>query len=185
MRVLGNAIKVVGFLLAAFSGFLKTIAPPDETGTPLPVGVVSFLCLIIFLGISAANWKSIRRGHWLAASVLFGASFLGSSLLYQGAFSRLTFVWYPTHKVYVAGGDDHLTEKARDARAKNPSLSSADLVSGFGGIDEATGVDRRTRVWDESGIQSAARYLTCVYITMVVTLASAVFCVTEGALKRC
>ena len=85
-EIAGKGVEVATFLLAAFSGFLKTIAPPDETGTPFAVGVASFAVLIVFLFVSALAQGRLRRKgkkYWYLAAALLSIVFVILAFVYQ------------------------------------------------------------------------------------------------------
>lgn len=180
LTTLKSAIQVVGVLLAAFGGFLLGLAPPEETGVKIAVGLVSVLCLVLFLLITAMA-PTLGKRAWLTAAVMAAASFAVSALIYQREMQHLTFVWPPSGVVYVGGGATYMP-KAFNALQREPSLSSSDLVSGFGGIDKDRGIDTRTAVWPQAAIFTADRTLTLVYVWIVVSAALAVFCALEGAI---
>jgi hypothetical protein len=185
---IGKGAEVIAFLLAAFSGFLKGFAPPDETGASFAVGVASFAALLIFLLISALAQRNLdpsRRKYWYLAASLFSVAFLVLAFVYQDARTAHTFLWPPNEEpktLYVAGST--LTPKAQAAVAKDSSLTAATLVAGFGGIDKDLGVDKRTSVWTADSIRSVGRTLSIEYVVMVLSLAAAIFCLTEGLLLR-
>jgi hypothetical protein len=182
-KIAGKAVETVTFILAAFSGFLKSIAPPDETKASMMVGIVSFSTLVVLLFVSAiAQGKpnAKHKRYWLAAALVLLVSFLISGFVYSGDRTRLLFLWPPdeaNQQLYVGGGDG-LTLKAQDAKRLHPELTPAQLVLGFGGID------RRTAVWPAEAIQHAGRRLNFDYVIMVLSLATAIFCLTEGVLQR-
>jgi hypothetical protein len=62
-KVLVSFIQVVLFLFLAFGGFLKKIAPPDETKTSYYVGILSFLVLITLLIVSAVARRAPGQKH--------------------------------------------------------------------------------------------------------------------------
>jgi hypothetical protein len=171
------------FVLGAFSGFLTAIAPPDETGTSMAVGVASLSMLVVLLIIMALaknqpndKWKK----YWLAASVVWFVIFIGFAYKYNNDRGKLTFLFPPDEEeqsLYVGGGDEDLTQAAKDAKSRQPALTSAQLVAGFGGLP------RRTAVWSADAIESASETLKIDYVVMVVSLGAAIFCLTEGILR--
>lgn len=180
--VIGRAVEVVTFLLAGFSGFLKKIAPPDETGAPFAVGVASFAALLAFLFVSALARGRLRRKrkkYWYIVAAALSVVFLVSSFVYQNDRSAYTFLWPPNadpKELYVVG--DTLTQQAQFAKNNDPGLTPAKLVAGFGGIDE------RTSVWTADSIRRVGRRLSLEYVLTVLTLAATIFCLTEGLLLR-
>jgi hypothetical protein len=181
LKILKSAAQIVTFLLAAFGGFLRGIAPPEETRAALALGLSSFLCLILFLLVTALA-QTLTRRFWLVASAAAAVSLVVATIVYQRQSQELTFVWAPSGDTYVIG-DGHLTPKAAEARQHDPSLTNYDLVAGFGGIDKTTGIDRRNAVWPESAILSASRQLTFDYLWVVLSAAVAVFCAIEGVMR--
>jgi len=181
--VIGRGVQVVICILAAFSGYLKQIAPPDETGVSYAVGLASVTMLFVFLFVSAlahGKLKEERRKYWFIASVVLFAVFLGSAFIYQGHRENLTFLWPPDEdlkKLYVGGGD-RLTPEARERKKLNPALTPTQLVSGFGGID------KRTYVWSPESIRCASKTLMVEYLLIMLSLSASIFCLTEGILRR-
>lgn len=181
-EIVGKGVEIVTFLLGSFSGFLKSIAPPDETGAAFAVGVASFTALIVFLFVSAlarGRARQKRKKYWYMAAAALSVMFLFSAFVYQDARSEYTFLWPPNadpKQSYVAG--DTLTPIAQQALDKDPSLTPTKLVAGFGGIDE------RTSVWMSDSIRRVGRKLSLEYVFTVLTLAATIFCLTEGLLLR-
>lgn len=180
--IVGKAVEIVTFLLAAFSGFLKKIAPPDETGASFAVGVASFAVLIVFLFVSALAQGRLRRKvkkYWYMAAAVLSVVFLISAFVYQDARNTHTFLWPPNaepKELYVTG--DTLSPLAQQAKSDDPSLTSTKLVAGFGGIDE------RAAVWTEDSIRRVGRKLSLEYVLTVLSVAAVIFCLTEGLLLR-
>lgn len=181
--IIGKAVEVVAFALGAFSGYLTKIAPPDETGAAFAVGLVSFAALIIYLFIlTLARGMLVpkHRKYWFAAAALCAISFISFAFVYRGARERLTFPWPPDESEqvrYVSGGDQY-TPSAQRWREENPGAASTELVADFGGIN------KRTAVWPAEAISRAGQTLTIEYIVMVLSLLTAIFCLTEGLLLR-
>jgi hypothetical protein len=181
-EIVGKAVEVVTFVLAGFSGFLDKLAPPDETGASFSVGVASFTVLIVFLFVLALTQGKLRRAHrkyWYAAAASLSVVFLVAAFIYQDTRSKYTFLWPPNEdpkQLYVAG--DSLTPLGQQAKSKDPSLTPAKLVSGFGGIDE------RESVWTADSIRRVGRKLSLQYVITVLSVAAAIFCLTEGVLVR-
>lgn len=181
--ILGTSVETVTFILGAFSGFLKNIAPPDETKASMVVGIVSFSALVVLLFVSALARGKLQARHkkyWLATALLLFVIFLISAFVYDRDRTRLTFLWppgEPNQQLLVGGGDD-LMPKAQESKRLHPELTPTQLVSGFGGMD------RRTAVWPTEAIQYAGRKLKIEYVMMVLSLATAIFCLTEGVLLR-
>lgn len=181
---LKRGVEVVTFVLGAFSGSLGKIAPPDETGAAFAVGIVSFAMLVILLIIMAlakGKLKAQHKKYWLSAAACLFIVFLSFAYIYDRDRARLTFFWPPEEEkqeLYVGAGDDNLTPKAREAKAQHPELTAGQLVAGFGGIE------KRRAVWPAEAIESAGRKLKVDYVILVLSLATSIFCLTEGILAR-
>jgi len=181
--IVGKALETVTFLFAAFSGLLKSIAPPEETSIKMTVGIASFATLIILLFISAialGRVRARRRKFWLVAAALMFLVFLACAYQYSEDLSRLTFNWPPqeTKQTLYVGGDNWLMPKAYTQKIKHPELTGTDLVSGFGGLE------RKAAVWPEEAIKRASRRLRLEYVVLVLSLATSIFCITEGVISR-
>src|SRR5437773_5284708 len=98
MEILRRSVEVVTFLLGAFSGFFKKVAPPDETKVAAMVGIVSFAALLILLIISAIAQGKLEikhRKYWILTAVLFGIVFIVSAYRYDDDRMKLTMLWPP------------------------------------------------------------------------------------------
>ncbi len=178
---IGRAVQVVTFLLTGLGGFLKSIAPPDETGTPFALGVASSASLVaLFFASGLLRGRDSRKSkkYWFPAAALLLVLFLISAFVYQDARSKSTFLWPPNaepKKLYVAG--DTLTPQAQQAKNNDPSLTTIRLIAGFGGIDE------RTSVWTEGSIHRAGQSLKFQYLLTLLSMAAAIFSLIEGLLR--
>jgi hypothetical protein len=174
-------VEVVLFLFAAFGGFLTNVAPPDDAGGHFAHGLASFSCLIVLLLVSAISKGRIKRRYWIIAASIFLISFIGTGLFYKRVFGELTFPFPPetsqNQKLYVGAGTDY-TDEARKALAKDPTLTASELVDGLGGVDF------KARVWPQRSLYNASLKLTIYYLLMVLSLASVIFCLTEGVLSK-
>jgi len=174
--LLASSIEVVVFLFAAFGGVLGKVAPPDETNPSYVVGVVSFLVLILLLIVSAFSRRARDRkkhGAWIAAGL---ASFLiavSSAFLYPKMLHKYTYP-YPLEKpteVRVNGSESGLTELAKEWLRENP-------------LDSNPGVLVRKfppgQVWTQESIEHARTVLLTTYSLLVLSLATAIFCLVEA-----
>lgn len=183
MAFLRRAVEIVTFVLGAFSGTLKTIAPPDETKAGMTIGIVSFGALLVLLFVSAlaqGRLESRHRKYWLVGAGTLAVLFLISAYIYDGDRARLTLLWPPNgveQQLYVTG-DDNFTPAAQAIKNQHPDYTPVRLVSGYGGIDD------RTAVWPAEAIQRASRRLKLAYVIMVLSLTTAIFSLTEGVLVR-
>jgi len=178
-RVLISFVQVVLFLFLAFGGFLKKIAPPDETKTYY-VGILSFLVLIALLIVSAiarrAPGPKNRRAWTIAGAVCF-ASAIPCALLYPQTLAKYTYGYPPENptQVRVKGSDGDLTEDAKEWAKENPRDSTPGLLARKLPQDD---------VWTLESIQHAKTMLLVAYASLVLTLATAIFCLLEANADR-
>jgi amino acid transporter len=179
--ILEWAAKTVTFLFAMFGGFLTFIAPPEESNSRFAVGLASFLALVALLLISALVRKPLTkksRRRWVAAAAVFFVLALGASLTYWWNLDRLTFPYPPESKraEYVAG--TRLSPDAQKYRDDNPDKTISNLVADFGGLEN------RELVWPPDALRMAKLLLLVNYIALVLTMAGAIFCLTESVLSK-
>jgi hypothetical protein len=174
---LASFIEVVTFLLAAFGGFLKEIAPPNQVGASFPVGIVSFLMLIILMTFSALSRNTPTgktRKRWIAAGIFFFVLALPASFLYPNALSKYTFP--PQAKLSekkICAPDAYLTADARDFEKANPtSTRPEDLLKNLPDND----------IWTAPGIERSEQILLATYALLVLTLSGAIFCLLEATI---
>jgi hypothetical protein len=170
-----RGIETVTFLFAAFSGFLKNVAPPDEIHPGFATGTASFAVLALLLFVSSlrpGGAKSIRRGRWLTVGMLLLATSLASSVIYTVILERYTFAYPPEgiRSTYVRGAG--YTSAA--ARLASEGLAPSAIVAKFGGLQN------RELVWSPESLQRARAILLVSYLTMVLAIAAAVFCFLEA-----
>lgn len=173
-KLLASFIEVITFLLAAFGGFLKKIAPPDQVGAAYAVGMMSFLMLIVLLTISAiarqASAKLALR-RWVGAGVLLFVVALPACFLYPYMLSHYT---YPQRtelsKRRISAPDEYLTADARRYRSAQPNATSDDLDRNLPDGD----------VWTQTGVERTASRLLAAYAWLVLSLSGAVFCLLEA-----
>ncbi len=177
--ILVKAIQVIVFLFAAFHNFLFNIAPPGEMNTRLAVGFGSMFSLFILLFLAAVARSMGRKRFkkiWLGASVCLFAVALGVSYVYTMNLDRLTFPYPPENvkKEHIAGTE--YTREARNYLRDHPSRTPAQLVADFGGLENVE------RVWTKDSIQKAGTTLLWNYVVVVLSIATMLFCLTEGIL---
>lgn len=174
---LASFVEIVTFLLAAFGGFLKQIAPPSEVGASFPVGIVSFLMLIILMLFTALgrNKPSDKvRKRWIAAGIVFFLLALPASLFYPNALSKYTYP--PEAKLEnkkICASDTYLTDDARAYKIARPEDATPE------------GLERNLPtgdVWTTQGIAKAQQILLVAYAILVLTISSAIFCLLEATL---
>lgn len=177
-KLLTSVIEVVTFLLASFGGFLKNVAPPVRAGASYPVGILSFLMLIILLIISAAargRADGNSRKGWLIAGVVLFVVALTSGVSYPAMLSEYT---YPEHSELQArkilASDVYLTPDARLYKQANPSATPEDLEQNLPDGD----------VWSSRGVKIAEMTLLVTYTVLVLSIAGAIFCLLEANLGK-
>ncbi len=180
--IIAKAIGVVTFLFAAFSGFLRHIAPPEEAGPHFAVGFSSVMTLCVLLLISALpRKKQTKASFWniflIVAGVLFMAAVV-SGLVYKSNLERLTFP-YPADSPAARHVRGTVYTPAAQAELDQHSLKTIPaLVADFGGISALE------LVWTRDSINEAKMVLTINYVIVVLTIASGIFCLTEGLLVK-
>jgi hypothetical protein len=165
-NLLIKGIEVIGVLFAAFGGFFVGIAPPQAADAKFAVGLSSFLALIALFFISALSKKRYRK-MWLI-----------SAYFYKKTYDALTFGYPPgsTQVEHIAGTE--LTKDAQEYKQKNPTISNAQLLAKFGGLEN------KGEVWPEESISRARTKLIGSYVFLVLAIASAIFALTEGVLVK-
>jgi hypothetical protein len=173
-KLLTTFIEVVLFLFAAFSGFLRTIAPPSETNASFAVGIASFFVLIVLMLVSAiareAPVKKFRRG-WIKAGAICFLIALPLGLLYPWVLGKLTYRYPPANPVaqHVAGWE--LTETAKNFIRQNPGANSPGELEFNLPYAE---------IWTESSVSKAKLVLLLHYTALVLALSVAIFCLLEA-----
>lgn len=176
-KLLTSFVEVVTFLFASFGGFLKKIAPPDQVGASLPVGITAFLLLIILLAISAiggnAPTQSARK-KWIIAGIVFFFLALPASFIYPYLLNHYT---YPHQtelsKRQISASDGDLTADARQFKAAYPEATAEDLTQNFPDGD----------VWTQKGIERTELQLLAAYAFLVLALSAAIFCLLEANVR--
>ena len=174
-QALVRAVEAVTFLFAAFSGFLKGMAPPEEATSFFSVGIASFLTLCIFLFLSARIKKKSRmagRRLWVGAAGALTVVALAAALLYWHNRERLTYPYPPENPEaeYIAGTE--YTPRAA-ALAATAEFSPSQIVARFGGLPN------RHLVWSPASIERAKMILVASYLLFVLSIAGAVFSLVE------
>lgn len=173
-KLLASFIELVTFLLAAFGGFLKNVAPPLQVGASYPVGIFSFLTLIALLAISAfarRRTSPVVKRRWTIAGVVLGVLALGAGIAYLRALDNYT---YPQRAALadrkICASEEHLTPDAARYRLSNTGATAEDLVQNLPDDD----------IWTSAGIQRAETILLVSYLVLVLSIAGAVFCLIEA-----
>jgi hypothetical protein len=180
-RILVKSIQGVMFIFAAFGGFLRDIAPPEEGGTRFAVGISSVLALCVLLYVSAISKKLHLKEFkttWLIAAGAFMVVALIAALLYQSNFLKYTFHFPYDDSEEIYFGGTAYTATATQYRQENPEKSIQQVLLDFGGLEA------RRKVWPERSIRAAMLRLTLSYIAFVLSIAAAIFSLTEGILAR-
>lgn len=176
-KLLASFIEVVTFLLAAFGGFLKKVAPPLEVGASYPVGILSFLTLIALLAISAfgrSRANAATRKRWAVAGVILGVVALIAGIAYLHALNSYT---YPQNADLagrkIRAADAYLTPDAARYRQVTPGAPAEDMAQNLPDDD----------VWSPKGIQRAQTILLVSYLVLVLSIACAIFCLIEANMQ--
>ena len=175
-KILISFVQVVVFLFLAFGGFLAKVAPPDEAQTSYYVGILSFLVLITLMIVSAvarrAPGPKYRRA-WIIAGVVCFVLAIASALLYPRMLDKYTYRYPPERptQVRVKGSDNDLTEVAREWARENPLESSPAVLARKLPEDD---------IWTRDSIEHAKTILLVSYGSMVLSLATAIFCLIEA-----
>ena len=168
------AIQVVVFLFSSFGGFLGDIAPPEETGVRYVVGILSFLTLLALLTISAIARLSPGprfRKRWIIAGVASTMLAIPAAVRYAEAIRTYTWAYPSGGSVRRVRGDDYsdLVKaylQENEGQSSDPKL----LASKFELSD----------LWTAESISRASTRLLVLYGWLVLSLATAVFCLLEA-----
>jgi hypothetical protein len=150
--------------------------PPDQTGASFGVGLMSFFVLIVLLVISAMakakRTKAVRR-RWMISGVICFLAAVAGALVYMSALEACTYSYPPERPLerHVRGADKDRTPLATQWVRQHPL--------------ESTGADLEAnlpydQIWTPDSIRSANRRLLLTYGWLVLSLATAVFCLLEA-----
>jgi hypothetical protein len=174
--LLTSFIQVVAFLFASFGGFLKVIAPPEQTGARYTVGILSFLTLLILLLLSALA-RTAPGGKYRRIWIIAGASAfvlaIAPSFLYPRAIELYTWAYPPEKPIQrIRGLDSDFTALVKTYLKENPGQSSDPqiLARKFEISD----------IWTAESLTNASSRLLVLYAWLVLSLATAVFCLLEA-----
>ena len=173
-NVLAKAIEIIGVLFAAFGGFLGGIAPPGEADARFAVGIASFLALIILLTIAALA-KQVSRERWIVAAAIAFVFTIASAAWYWHDFKKYAFAFPPENKTRNEIAGTEMTPGAA-LKQKEHHYSNAAL------LDEYGGRDFKNDVWPEEAVDKACARLIASYVLLVLSIATAIFSLTEGAI---
>lgn len=175
--LLASSIQVVTFLLAAFGGFLKRIAPPDETGASYAVGVMSFLTLIALMIVSAIARNGPKQKaykNWMITGIVLFIVGVAASFAYPFFLSQYTFPQQSEPRSRrISSSDSYLTPDAQRYKHDHPDAGAEELIQNLPDED----------VWTRAGIMRAQLWLLLAYASLVLSLAGAVFCLLEANLR--
>ena len=163
-------------VFSGFGGFLLNVQPPEGVLKAFTIGFASTLSALLFLVISVLSrrYASERyRGIFVALAVGFVVIVAIAGFRYQSMFARLTLdlpSGEGSEKIIVG---TVMTPKASEDLAKSPEPLSQ-LVLDFGGKGA------KERVWTRDSIDAATLELNNGYIFFAVSIAAAVFCITES-----
>jgi hypothetical protein len=168
-------VEIVGFLFTAFGGFLTKIAPPEQSGAPFIVGISSFLALISLLVVAAvaksASGLRFRR-RWIVAGLVAAAFALPAAYFYSQSLNRYTWS-YPADKPVqrLRGSSNDFSQSVKDFLDKNPSETDPKRLARSFEIDQ---------IWTAGSVERAGNILSLQYAWLVLSLATAVFCLVEA-----
>jgi hypothetical protein len=176
-KLLTLFIQTVTFLFAAFGGFLKKVAPPADVGAFYPVGIISFLALILLMIISALGQDKPggkSKKPWLIAGVILFLVALPPSFIYPHLLGLYTF---PQNRAIqerkISASDNYLTPDARRYKSAHSEAPPEELDQNFpdGGV------------WTKSGMQRAELDLLVCYAWLVLSISCAIFCLLEANMR--
>lgn len=176
--IIGLAFELIAFLFAGFSGFFKSVAPPEPQESRFAIGIASFLALALLLFIAALARKSTRdlKQWWIVAFVGLLILGFGSGFRYKQFLEEYAFSYPPeVQSVNVIGGVAMLPEAAEKMRSNH--WSKGRLLAEYG-------PENFNQIWLPESVIEAKRKLTYSYVIFVVGIASALFSVTEGLIRK-
>ncbi len=172
-RLLSSFLEVVVFLFAGFGGFLKNIAPPEQSGVTYIAGISSFLALIVLMIVSAlarsAPGQRYRR-RWVVAGVLAFVVALPATYLYPQALRQYTW-WYPDSTPRLRGSDADVTPEVKVFLTSHPDAKDPKaLARNF----------EPSQIWTDDSLKQAGSRLSLLYTWLILSLATTVFCLLEA-----
>lgn len=182
-KLIARSIGIVSFIFAAFGGFLKDIAPPEEAHAKYAIGISSMLVLCLLLVISALSQHKPQKkfkNQWLTTSIITFILTIIFSLMYYWLSLKYTFTYPSENEIEELIAGSMLTPDAKEYlnRIYPQNLDNSQLLADFGGIKN------RHMVWTNSSIIKVKIILTITYIMLVLSLSTTIFCLTEGILTR-
>jgi len=181
-QFLSKCIEVVIFFFAAFGGFLKNIAPPEEVDSTFAIGISSICTLFILLLISSMirrkQSNENEQKKWVFCSLIFFVITIVLSIFYKMNIDLLTFPFPPeSPKAYYIAGYE-LTTLAEEYKKKYPLKTISEIV------DEHGGLPYRDLVWTAYSIRHAKLILLVNYLCLVLSTATMLFCLTESSFSH-
>ena len=166
------AIAVVSILIGAFSGYIKGIAPPEDNGKALAVGMVALSSVFAILLIEAIGRvrKNANKIGWFVTAVVLFVVAVGMFFVYAGTADRGTFSCPPGSDPRIIG---ELTPEAKRR------------LGGYGSdlcqmLPDVGGVDKYALLSVPGSIETARQRLRLYYFVFVLSLLSAIFALTDG-----
>lgn len=178
---LATGVALVGYLLGAFGGFKTYTAPPLNplTGTTsnFAIGVASFSALFILLVVSAISRSWSKRKHrriWIGCSAVMFGGFMLTSWVYFGRLQEYSFRYPDVENASVYHIGLEPTPRGASYIQTNSSLTWSKIIDEFGGIDQIS------YIWTPASIHRLQRYFVALYVVMLISMAGAIFGLTEG-----
>jgi 4-amino-4-deoxy-L-arabinose transferase-like glycosyltransferase len=143
----------------------------------MSIGIASFLMLGVLLFVSAlarARRTRKQRRYWLVAAGTLLLVVAVALPWYRLNLATLTFTFPSPDSPHSFVRGTQLSAQGEAYWARNPQKLVHEVVADFGGPEF------RARVWTEASIQRASTILGVHYLVIVLGLASAIFCLTEG-----
>ena len=173
-------VQFIGFLFAAFGGFLTDVAPPAQTNPKFAVGLSSFLALMALLIVSAIAKTAPAgkfRKRWITAGLICMLIALISGLIYPWTLTELTYSYPPppdAPEVQRVRGWV-LTPTAKEFISRHPETNSPGQLELKLPYEE---------IWTADSVAKAKILLLFSYIVLVLSIASGLFCLLEADLKE-
>jgi hypothetical protein len=178
-KLLTILVQITIFVLGAFDSFLTRVAPPSEVGAFYPIGIMSFLMLILLLIVSVLSDREAGGTawrFWLFAGIVFFLLAVPAAIVYPALLGCYT---YPSNTALqdrkVKASDEFLTPEAAEfKRTSNPKPSDTDLEQSL----------PDGKVWTPAGQRRARLLLLAGYAWLVLSLSGAIFCLLEARLRK-